>query len=179
MELEMDKLDRISIWAIVIIIVSSFIVVGGHLGEAKPERKDKMRMIACEYAPVNGELIKKVKLTRNLMESGSLEKAEMLTEELIGKYPYEGEPHMLMGDVLMRRQEAVKAMPHYKEAIELNPDYLDKKTSLFQGKKLKVAVEEALLNIDKVLERNPADDAAKSNRKMIYYLQRKIAGSCG
>jgi tetratricopeptide (TPR) repeat protein len=174
----MDTLDRVSIWAIVILIISSFAVISGHMGEARPDRKEQKRMEAPDYSAVNSEVNNAVKLVKNLMETGNLDKAEILVKELIQKYPYEAEPHMLMGDILMRRQEPVKAMFDYKEAIDLNPDYLDKKTALFQGKKLKIAVGEALAEIEKRVERNPGDESLKGERKIIYYLQRKIAGSC-
>jgi len=175
----MDTLDRISIWAIVILIVTSFVLSGGHSGEARPGSKQKQRIAAADYAVINIEIEKKVKLAKNLLESNNLDKAELLVKEMIEKFPYEGSPHMIMGDILMRRQEQVKAMPEYKEAVDLNPDYLDKKTDLFQGKKLKVAVDEALDEIEMELKANPGDKSMKDSRKLIYYLKRRIAGSCG
>lgn len=175
----MDRLDRISIWAIVILIIGSFALIGGHMGEAKPDRNMQQRAAAPEYPAVNGEISSKAKLIRNLIETDNLNKAEAIIGELIQKYPYEGEPHMLMGDVLMRRQEPVRAMHEYREAIDSNPDYLDRKTPLFQGKKLKVAVGEALAEIERRQRLNPGDASVRSERKVIYYLYRKIAGSCG
>jgi hypothetical protein len=85
---------------------------------------------------------------------------------------------MVLGDIYMRKQQAVRGVLEYREAIDLNPDYLDKKTPLFQGKKLKVAVREALTEIEEGLRRNPADESLKKGRKALYYLQRRIAGSC-
>jgi hypothetical protein len=72
----------------------------------------------------------------------------------------------------------VRAILEYKEAVDLNPDYLDKKTPLFQGKKLKTAAAEALVEIGNRLKLNPGDEQVKRERKIIYYLQRRIAGSC-
>jgi tetratricopeptide (TPR) repeat protein len=85
---------------------------------------------------------------------------------------------MMLGDIFMRRQEPLKAMPEYRQAVDLNPDYLDKNTTLFQGKKLKVAVSEALTGIEKAIRLNQADASINISRKNAYYLQRKIAGSC-
>lgn len=175
----MDWLDRISIWAIVILIISSFALISLHMGEAVPDPALKQRAVSSEFLPVNSEVNAKAKLIKTLLESDNLDKAEALIQELIQKYPYEGEPHMLMGDIYMRRQDPLKAMPEYKEAIDLNPDYLDKKTPLFQGKKLKIAAGEALEEADRRIKATPGDEAMKSNRKLIYYLKRKIAGSCG
>ena len=175
----MDWLDRLSIWGIVILIISSFALISGHMGEARLQRSlQQQKAASAEPAATGGEIASQVKLIRSLMDAGNLAKAEPLAEEMIRKHPYEGEARMAMGDVYMRKQESVRGVLQYKEAIDLNPDYLDKKTSLFQGKKLKVAVREALDEIEAGLARNPADEKLKNDRKTIYYLQRRIAGSC-
>ena len=70
-------------------------------------------------------------------------------------FPYEGELYMLKGDILVRRQQPVAAMYAYKEAIGLNPDFLDKKTRQFQGRKIKNTVEEALTAIESGLRAQP------------------------
>ena len=174
----MDRLDRISIWAIVILIISSSALISHHMGEARTERKDNQRMPVFSYQVVNPEVANSSKVIKNLMESSNLVQAEGLAKEMIAKYPYEGEARMLMGDILVRKQEIMKAVEEYKAAIDLNPDYLDKKTALFQGKKLKRAVSEALSEIEGRLRTNPNDESLKKFRKDIYYLQRRIAGSC-
>jgi len=176
--LNMDRLDRISIWAIVILIISSSALISHHMGEARTERKDNQRMPASTYQAVNPEVANSSKAVRNLMESSNLLKAEGLAKEMIAKYSYEGEPRMLMGDILVRKQELIKAVAEYKIAIDLNPDYLDKKTSLFQGRKLKKIVSEALAEIEGKIKTNPQNESLKKTRKDIYYLQRRIAGSC-
>ncbi|OGW45294.1 MAG: hypothetical protein A2078_13960 [Nitrospirae bacterium GWC2_57_9] len=176
----MDRLDRIAIAAFAVLLVSAAVLMVQHRDEPKTGQTDQPRMVAAAGDPgAAAELDQKSKLIRTLIESESLARAEALVQELLVKYPYQGEPHMLHGDVLMRKQEPVKAMHEYKQAIELNPDYLDKKTPLFQGKKLKVAVGEALAEIEDRLRRDPADTSLKSEKKTIYYLYRKIAGSCG
>ncbi len=174
----MDRLDRISVWAIAVLMIGSFALITGHMGEAKPDRNTLQRTAAVNPSVVNVEIENNSKAIKNLMEAGNPGKAEAMIKELVQKYPYEGEPHMLMGDILMRRQDPVRAMMEYKEAIDLNPDYLDKKTSLFQGKKLKAAVNEALSEIERRIRSNPGDESMKRDRKIIYYLQRRIAGSC-
>lgn len=175
----MDRLDRISIWAIVVLIISSSALISHHMGEARTERKDNQRVPASAYQIVNPEVVNNSKVIRNLMESSSLIKAEGLAKEMIGKYPYEGEVRMLMGDIFFRKQEIITAIEEYKMAVDLNPDYLDKKTDLFQGKKLKRIVSEALSEVEGKLRINPQDAELKQFRKDIYYLQRRIAGSCG
>jgi len=175
----MDRLDKISISVIIILAIASFVLAGGYKSEAGPNRNAAKKKASANYALANGEIENKVKLARNFMESNNIEKAELLVKEMIQKYPYEGEPHMVMADIFLRKQEFVMAMPEYKEAIDINPDYLDKKTPLFQGKKIKTAVREALAEVEKRLDADPGDKEMKDQRKTIYYLERRIAGSCG
>jgi tetratricopeptide (TPR) repeat protein len=175
----MDWLDRLSIWAIVILIISSFAVIVGHVGEARPDRQTRLSSSAADRVEPNGERDNMLKLVKNLMEGDNTDKAELLARELLQKYPYDGQPHMVMADILMRKQEPVKAVFEYREAIDINPDFLDKKTPLFQGKKIKAAVTEALTEIDRKIRLAPDDESLKKERKTIYYLQRRIAGSCG
>ncbi len=173
----MDWFDRISIGAVVILAVGSVVLMKGHREEARPGLTQQRTQMAPPAA--KEDIGPQLSVIRNLIEAGSLAQAEGLVRELKQRYPYEGELSMLLGDVFMRKQDPVAAMHQYKEAIDLNPDYLDKKTPLFQGKKLKVAVGEAQAEIDRQLRQHPGDEALKSEKKMIYLLYRKIAGSCG
>lgn len=172
----MDWLDRISIWAIVLLIIGSVALIAGHVGEARPDRYHQQPAAGAAAPPA--EIENSVRLARKLLEGDNPAKAETLMADMVNKYPYEAAPRMVMGDIFMRKQDPVRAMREYKEAVELNPDYLDRKTPLFQGKKLRIAVGEALTEIEKRIRSNPADDSLKKERKVIYYLQRKIAGSC-
>lgn len=174
----MDWLDRLSVGAIVMLIICSSALISSHVGEARPEHVGQQKTAAEGHAVRNDELDSKIKVIKTLMEADNVGQAEAMTKDLLQKYPYEGQLHMAMGDMLMRKQDPMSAIVAYKEAVALNPDFLDKKTPLFQGKKLKTAVAEALAAIDKKIRLNPSDEAMKSNRKTIYYLQRKIAGSC-
>ncbi len=175
----MDRLDRISIWAIVILIICSFALISRHMGEARPDRGIQQRRTMPDNPSSNAEIEDRVRQIRNAIEADGLNKAEMMTKELMQKYPYEGEPRMLMGDILMRKQDPVRAVFEYREAIDINPDFLDKKTPLFQGKKIKTAVIEALAENDRKMRLAPGDGSLMKDRKTIYYLQRRIAGSCG
>jgi tetratricopeptide (TPR) repeat protein len=175
----MDRLDRITILALVVLLAGMMIVIGQHPREPKPDPGLQERIAAGATPAARAELGARVKVARNLIEGGGIAKAEALAQELKQQFPYQGEAYMLMGDVLMRKQQPVPAMYEYKSAIELNPDYLDKKTPQFQGKKLKVAVGEALAEIDRRLAQRPEDMSLQQEKKVIYYLYRKIAGSCG
>ena len=174
----MDKLDKISVGAIILLGICVFLFANSFFVEKERNRKIQQVATTANSAAGNTEIEGKLKLIRNLIDSGSLDKAEMLANELTKKYPYEADTYILIGDMFMRRQDAIKAVHAYKEAIDLNPDYLDKKTSVYQGKKIKVAVAEASENVEKLIKLHPEDQSLKSEKRVIYYLQGKIAGGC-
>ena len=173
----MDRLDRFSIFAIVILLLSSLALLTNHMGEANSDRayhKDA----APQSTVIKNGIESEVKAIKVLIEGGKLGQAEVLTRELLEEYPHKGAPRVLMGDIFMRKQEPIMAVLAYKEAIDINPDYLDKQTPQYQGKKMEVAVKEALLEIERNLKDNPEDAVMKKHRKNVYYLQRRLAGGC-
>ena len=121
----------------------------------------------------------KIALAKSLLAGNNIEQAEKLLAELIQAYPFESVPYFLNGDVRLYRQDPVGAMLEYRKAVDLNPDFLDKKSDMFQGKKIKKTVEEARAVIESGLTANSADAALLTARKEYYYMLRKIAGSCG
>ena len=173
----MDRLDRFSIFAIIILLLSSLALMTNHMGEARSDR-DVYKEEASTTTVVKSAIENEVKAIKVLIEGGKLSQAEMLTKELIQEHPHEGEPRIMMGYIFMRKQEPIMAVLEYKEAIDINPDYLDKQTPIFQGKKMDVAVKEALSEIEKNLGKNPEDALMKKHRKNVYYLQRRLAGGC-
>lgn len=175
----MDRLDRISLWAIVLLVISSSALISHNLGEAKLERARQNTNAVSESSRVRDEVEKRSKEIAGIIEGNSLKRAEALVQDMVRRYPYEGGPRMLMGDIAMRRQQPMKAALEYAEAVDLNPDYLDRKTSSFQGKKLKIAAAEALDEVERKLKTSPHDESLKRTKRLIYYLQRRIAGSCG
>ena len=172
----MDRLDKLSLLAIIILGVSaSFLVVVS----ANDTQSQDRYVVRQQVRVLNPELDKKVKVAKTLLENNNLLKAQELATGLISEYPYDGAPHMVIGDILLRKQDPVAAMDSYRNGIDMNPDYLDKKTEVFQGKKIKATVLEAKAIIEKDLKANPRNGELKQKRKTVYYMLRRIAGSCG
>ena len=173
----MDNLDKYSAISIVLLIILSTTLIFYQVSSGEADNRNIMA--ARQYAPPNPELEKKVQIASTLMENSNLDKAGVLIEELISQFPYDGSPYMMLGDLRIRQQAPIKAMLAYREAVDLNPDYLDKKAPDFQGKKIKNTVNEARHLIKVELNKNSADKDLRSYRKTVYYMLRKIAGSCG
>ena len=172
----MDKLDKLSLLAIIILVVSASFLVAVNANDAQ----DRDQFVVRQQMRIfNPELDQKVEVARNLLENNNLLKAEELAAALISEYPYDGAPYMVIGDIALRRQDPVAAMESYRNAIDLNPDFLDKKTETFQGKKIKATVLEAKISIEKDLATSSGNGDLKEKRKTVYYMLRRIAGSCG
>ena len=173
----MDKLDKYSAISIVLLIILSTTLIFYQVSSGEADNRNIMA--ARQYAPPDPELKKKVQIASTLMENNNLDKASVLIEELVSQFPYDGSPYMMLGDLRIRQQAPIKAMLAYREAVDLYPDYLDKKAPDFQGKKIKNTVNEARHLIEVELNKNSADKDLRSYRKTVYYMLRKIAGSCG
>ncbi len=174
----MDKLDKLTVASVIVLTVYAAVLLATAPDRPRANPAEQRRVASQQYI-ANPELDNKIRLAKNLMAQDNLDKTETLVNSLINEYPYRGDLFMLRGDILMRRQQPVAAMYEYKEAIELNPDFLDKKTKIFQGKKIRITVEEAMAAIESGLQQQPGDTRLKSDRKTVYYMKRKLAGSCG
>lgn len=174
----MDNLDKVSI-GVLIILVASLVFAGMNYTdrtEGNIEHTSKQQRGAAGMSEIpEGE----IKMLKDLIASDNIGKAEVFVRGMVEKYPFEGEPRMLMGDIMMRKQDPVAAIMFYKEAVALNPDYVDKKTPLFQGRKIKGAADEVKEIINDSTLRNSEDKNIPAAKKTMYYLLRKLAGSCG
>lgn len=174
----MDRLDKmaISILAVLACYAAALMILGGNNPQPASMENKSFRPDMAYSNPV---LDHSLKQARKLLDDNNLGKTEKLVNELINTYPYEGQPYMIRGDLYMHLQKPIKAMYAYKAAVDLNPDFLDKNTKLFQGKKIKVGIEEAKSTIEAGLQKKPDDPLLRKDLKILYYMQRKLAGSCG
>ncbi len=174
----MDRLDTISAAFIVILACIAVFLIVHQVTHPEPEQEWAAKKGEAVRI-INPEFDQKVKVAKNLIENNNLDDSEKLLNDLIAGFPYDGRPYILRGDLFMRKQLPIDAMLEYKKGVDLNPDFLDKKTKLFQGKKIKITMQEAKTAIFSGLERDPANEQLRQHRKTLYYMLRKIAGSCG
>jgi len=174
----MDILDKISALIIILLALSL-----GALGmDYQREAGNAAEHTTGKYSSsintnrIPSEMIRQI---NDLMAVNNIEKADAIITALLERYSYEGEAHMLKGDIMMRRQDPAASIDSYRNAVELDPDYVDKKAPSFQGRKIRIAVNEAKAIADTTLSNDPDNKDMKRARKNIYYLLRSLAGSCG
>lgn len=174
-----DKLDKLSLVAIVVLTICGLSLAVWEKNKPVPvDSVEAARQEAAARRQFDPNFTQKIALVKKLIIAGNIDNAESLVDELIAAYKYEGMVYMLKGDISLRRQETIKAVIAYRQAVDLNPDFLDKKAADFQGKKIKRTVEEAMVQVEEALKGGAVEEEVKENRDVIYYMLRKIAGSC-
>ena len=176
---DLDRLDRLALAVLLVLLVAALGLIVLQSGESGQLARNGAA-VRQNVAVASPEFVGKLATAVTLVNGGDPLRAGQLLDALITEFPYEGAPHMLKGDLLLRQQLPIAAMLEYRQGVDLNPDYLDKKmTEVFQGKKVKNTLEEARLAIVAGLARTPGDATLKQQREVLYYMLRKVAGSCG
>ena len=174
-----DRLDKLAILAVTIMTIVGAVIIVSHSGREKPANSGNgvSRQAVVIISP---EFDNKLKIAKTLLNSDSLPKARELVNSMIKDYPYDGRPYMLLGDLYVHEQQPVLAILEYRKGVDLNPDFLDKKAKkLFRGKQIKNILVEARQVIKAGLVENPGDPRLKQQLETLYYMLRRVAGSCG
>lgn len=174
----MDRFDHFTLLALLVVALAVGGLLFGHRGAVEAGDLRQARLAAM-VRPVDPQLDKKLDIAGNLLAAGAMAKAKGLLTSLEKQHPYEGRVFMLMAEYYIHRQQPIQAMLEHRKAIELNPDFLDRKTAVFQGKVIKNNLKEAQALIEAGLKREPQDAKWQKYREVMYYMQRRIAGSCG
>ena len=138
----------------------------------------KARLANAAAQAASPEYSARIKAAEQLLEAGNMGKLKPLLDELIGGHPYQAEPLMVLADYYIRRQEPMAAMHAFRQALDLNLDYLEKQSPLYQGKKIRNTVREAEEQLNLARVKSPADPTIRESRQEVYYMLRKLAGGC-
>lgn len=167
----MDRLDSVSIGLLILLSLSLIVIISNGGRESAPV----LEGMSIKIPPsLSVEIDRRVGEIRDAIAANALERAQLLLKEALSDFPQEGRFYMLQGDVFLRRQDTLNAIKWYARAVRLEPDFVDRNTPLFQGRKINVVLDEVL----KGMERGEVSPPAEI-KKEIYYLTRKLAGSCG
>jgi tetratricopeptide (TPR) repeat protein len=175
----LDRLDKLALFGVAVMVIVGLIIIVGYSGRENQTVSGNgvSRQTVVIISP---EFDNKLKITKTLLNSGNLPKARELINSMIKDYPYDGRPFMLLGDLYVHDQQPILAMLEYRKGVDLNPDFLDKKAKkLFRGKQIKNILDEARQVIKAGLAESPGDPQLKQQLETLYYMLRRVAGSCG
>jgi len=135
--------------------------------ERELDYRAKVELIDKLYAPVE-----------NLRKEGNSQKALLILDELIRKYPAEGHGHILQGQILLGMGALDEAVSSYVEGVKLNGDYVDAKSPLSRRAEIQRLVNEGMKTIGQRAAANPGNRSLAASRQKVNYLKSRLAGGC-
>jgi tetratricopeptide (TPR) repeat protein len=175
-----DWLDKLSIAAIAGIAVVTIGMLASHElmerrqhnpgGEAKTEESP--------YALQMEEDARLFAEVRTLEEQGRYQEAMAEVKGIMENYPEKPTSYVYLGRMHFKQGELAQSIAYYRQAVEMEPDYVDERTPLFIGEEIKEIVEEGREKFGREKELKPDDQQVRDALKHIYYLQSRLAGGC-
>ena len=172
--MNIDRFDILAIAAAAVLTAGAVVLGlsgGGETAYARPA--------AARVKPApDPAMYPKLDAARTLLEAGQAQKALETLGGLSKEYPAEAEVHALSGQAHARLLSYPRAMASYRTTLLMDPDYVDKKSKKFIGKRIKAAVKEGMAEAKAALAGDTGDKAARAALKDAYYLERMLAGGC-
>lgn len=176
----MDWLDRLSIAAIVVITV---ITIGMVANREIMKRQQVNSGVEAEqekssYA-LQMEMDKKLyQEVISCKEQGLYPEAMAKLKEIMKKYPEKSLSYVYMAQLYLEQGNMGDSIHNYRQAVEMEPDYVDDRTPLFIGDKIKKLVTEGRKKFGREKTLRPKDKEVRKTIDDIYYLQSRLAGGC-
>ncbi len=170
--------------SIVVLVVLSLITAGmliQHQLEAKHlqetighnvvDLQKSYEELLAKNAEIYGEL-------DALLEQKQFSTVEEKLQEIKTAHPEN--PHSFIYDAQLQygQGQLAQAIHSYRMAVDLDPDYVDKKTPLFISPEIMALITEARGKLSREKKLKPNDKSIKLALEDLYYLQRRIAGGC-
>jgi len=176
----MDWLDKLSIAAItgltlitVGMLVNHEITKTPHRnpGTAAKEQKDSYTL--------QMEIDKKIyQGVISYKKKGLYAEAMAELRDVIERYPEKPRSYVYLAQLYLEQGRLGDAIHNYRRAVEMEPDYVDERTPLFIGDKLKELVTEGREKFAREKALKPKDKRVKMALKDVYFLQSRLAGGC-
>jgi len=101
-----------------------------------------------------------------------------LLQVLEGSFPGRHEVWALAARSAEAQGREGEALLDFARAVRLQPDYLDKRSALFLGKRIEALTGKVMAGLDAARTSRVLDGAEKELLKTAYFLRRRMAGGC-
>lgn len=166
-----DVFDKALAAVAAMIVAVMAVMIAAHEPEA---RMTAGPPVAGRQARTHADLSAAMKM----IDAGMLDNAEKMLRDALPAGSSDPQAYALLADIASRRMDLGGAVRYYRDAVNMNLDYVDKRSSVFIGKKINVAANEAIREFKARVAKNGGDAEAREGLKTAYYLKRMIAGSC-
>lgn len=176
----MDWLDKLSIAAVAaftLIIVGMLVNHGttkalqDNPGSSTKEQKDLYALRMEMDRKIYEDVI-------SLKEKGLYTEAMAALQDVMKRYPKKPQSYVYRAQLYFHQAKLGEAIHNYRQAVEMEPDYVDKRTPLFIGDKIKKLVTEGREKFAREKALKPEDKGVQTALQDIYYLQSRLAGGC-
>jgi len=173
------KLDRfdILIVAAVFVLTAAALTLGAK-GEAGQDRPTAAAAARAKAAPPDPAAYQEISRANELISSDQVDEAVNSLKALAASHPEMSEPHALLGQAYARVLDYPSSMREFRIALVMDPEYVDKKSGKFIGKRIKAAVKDGMADAKARISKDPGDKTARATLKDAYYLERMLAGGC-
>ncbi len=177
----MDWFHKINIALIVILGLTVLVMVVHHettISSAVKRQGDTAAELKRKYEQ---QMAKNAWLYRNVLvleKKGKLDEAMEELRKILAQHPKDAYGLILEARLYYRQGHLADAIHTYRKAIEMDPDYVDRKTPLYIGDEIMKIIEGSRAKLHRERKLKPGDTKIKVAIDDIYYLQRRIAGGC-
>ncbi|NPA94333.1 MAG: tetratricopeptide repeat protein [Thermodesulfobacteria bacterium] len=172
------KLNVALLIAIGVIVLSMIVQHEMNQSRTVAAQEDSSAALKRKYEQQmakNAWLYKKVLV---LEKKGKLNEAMEELHKILAEHPSDAYGFVLEARLLYRQGHLADAIHFYRKAIEMDPDYVDRKTPLYIGDEIMKVISNSRAKLHRERKLKPGDPKIKAAIDDIYYLQRRIAGGC-
>jgi tetratricopeptide (TPR) repeat protein len=174
--MKLDKFDIINISAAAVLAAAAvFYCVAG---EGNTAAADSIAAARSGRIKADPDMAPKIAAAKVLMQSGQMREAARELKDLCRKDPFDASAHALLGQACSSLQDYPLAVKEYRMCLELDADYVDKKSGKFIGNGINCMLSECKPQLESELSKNPGDKQASGAIRDVHYLERMLAGGC-
>lgn len=108
-----------------------------------------------------------------LIDSGALEKALLMLKQMETGNKNDAHLYFLQGEIYSKMKLYKESITSFLKAVKLDPDYVEEGCSLYRGTLIKEVTQDAIEYF-----KDRSDSASRETIKIVYAMQRRLAGSC-
>lgn len=177
----MGLIHKLSIAALLALTVITMGMLVQHQIEAKHlqetigyevvDLKKSYEERLAKDAEIYGEIVE-------LLEQKQFSPAMEKLQEIKTAHPENPQSFIYEAQLQYGQGQLAAAIHSYRMAVDIDPDYVDKKTPLFISPEIMTLITEARGKLSREKKLKPNDKSINLALEDLYYLQRRIAGGC-
>jgi tetratricopeptide (TPR) repeat protein len=177
--LALDWTDKLSIGAIIGLTVITAAMMGNH--ELAKKREENPGLLMKDGAAYAAQIETDKKIYADVAsynKQGRHTEAMSELKNVMEKYPNKSLSYVYLARLYLDEGRLADSIHNYRRAVEMEPDYVDKKAPLFIGAEVRKVVREGVEKLQREQALRPKDKEVGEAIKDVYYLQRRLAGGC-